>query len=231
LLLRAGMEERSVLVVDDGSLMRWALVKELSTSGYFVDSAATGAGALRTLRERRHWVAFLAIHLADVNGLDLLPRFREISPGTRIVVLSGDGSAQNKRRAFREGAWQFIEKPFEMADLRTVLTSVPGVCPEKRRHGRCFCRLPLRISVISPSPEEASLDLRNLSGITVDLGQGGVGLRTAYGLRKGRFVRLSPLDGEAPCARFIPPGSTAEVVWIAPQPGGSVAGLRWIEGP
>jgi DNA-binding response OmpR family regulator len=231
LAARTSMEEKSVLVVDDGSLIRWAMVKEISTLGYVAHGATTGAAALRMLRGKRYPLVFLNIHLSDVNGLDLVRPFREISPGSRIVILSADGSAENKRRAFEEGASQFVEKPFEMTDLLAVLNGVFGKFSKKRAYERYLCRLPLRIMVISPSPEEASLDLRNLSATTVDLGDGGVRLRTAYTLRKGQRVLVSTFGREVPCTKFAPPGSTAEVVWVDNGRGECVAGLRAVPDP
>ncbi len=64
---------------------------------------------------------FLDIHLPDGNGIDLLREIDKISPNAIVIVMSGDASDTNRQRAYNGGAVQFLEKPFDLADLREMI--------------------------------------------------------------------------------------------------------------
>ncbi len=179
------MEAKCVLVVDDDDLICWALEKELSPLGLVVHGVEAGSDALTRIRGSAYRLAFLDIELPDVNGLELLEPIHEASPQTRIVILSAAGSPENKRVAFARGAWQFIEKPFEIPDIVGVVSSTFGDYTEKRRDERYLCRLPLRVGVISNGSERPSL----IGGTTVDVAAGGLRLETGYPLHVGQRVR------------------------------------------
>jgi hypothetical protein len=95
-------------------------------------------------------------------------------------------------------------------------------------HPRYLCSIPLRLSILSPSPEEAQFDLDSLNGTINDVGPGGVCVDTEYPLQKGQGVLLR-VDGEGdPFSKMIPREVTAEVVWAVPGDGMSTAGLRFL---
>jgi CheY-like chemotaxis protein len=231
LLSAAGMGVKCVLVVDDDELVCWALEKELSSRGLIVHGVDNGSDAMTRIRSGSYRLAFLDIHLPDGNGLELVDPIREVSPETRIVVVSTEATPENKRLAFARGAWQFLEKPFELDDVIGLANSTFGDYSEKRRHERFLCRLPLRVTLVSHTQEEAALDLRNLGGTTVDIGPGGLRLETAYPLRIGQRVRASLSSTDDPCCKFVPPGVSAEVVWTEPADRGCTAGLRYLADP
>jgi DNA-binding NarL/FixJ family response regulator len=221
--------DRSVLVIEDQSLIRWALAKELSTRGCRVETARDARLARRRIASGRFGVAILSIHLPDENGLNLLPLFRKRDPSTRVIVISGDATPGNKRRAFSAGAWQFIDKPFEISEILNLVSNVFGDHLDRRSHRRYWCRLPLRISVIEPLPEEASLDLANLASTCFDVGSGGMRLKTAYRLRQGQRIKIAVLSPEPPCSNFMTDEVIAEVVWCDSSGNGCTAGLRSLE--
>jgi DNA-binding NarL/FixJ family response regulator len=218
--------DRSVLVIEDESLIRWALARELSTRGYRVETARDADAARGKIAGGRFGVAVLSIHLPDENGLNLLPLFARQAPSTRVIVISGDATPENKRRAFQDGAWQFIDKPFGVSEIVQLLSGVFGGRVDRRKSLRYWCRLQLRLSVIEPLPEEASLDLANLGSTCLDVGPGGIRLKTAYRLRPGQKVKVEALCDEMPCCDFITPETATEVVWSVPTVCGCVAGLQ-----
>jgi len=222
------MSRRNILVVDDDSLIGWALQKELTNRGISTRIAATGMECLAAMRNSSFDLVFLDIHLPDANGIDLMKAIREISPETRVVIISADGSFQGKERALSEGAVQFLEKPFDMGVVVKVAESAFTEYSCKRKHWRYLCDIPLRLSVLAPSREEAQFDLESLSVRVKDVGREGVRIKTEYPLREGQGVRLRVAEGGDPFSRMIPREASAEVVWAVPGEGMSTAGLRFV---
>jgi hypothetical protein len=123
---------------------------------------------------------------------------------------------------------QFLEKPFELSEVNSILRSATGDYPKRREHPRHVCRIPLRISILEPAPEEAQLDLHNLLGTMADVGSGGMRLHTEYPLRVGQSVRAHLGAGEDPVLKLVPPETTAEVVWVVPAADSFTAGLKFL---
>lgn len=220
--------DRRILVVDDDQLVCWALEKEFVGIGLSTRVVENGADALSELRRQPYDIVFLDIHLPDANGIDLLQEIDKISPEASVIVMSGDASDTNRQRAYNGGAVQFLEKPFDLSEVRGVLMSTSGRYPQKRKHPRRVCRIPLRISIVNPAPEEALYDLQNLSGTMADVGSGGIRLRTAYPLRVGQIVRAHAASGNDPALDLLPRQSTAEVVWVDPAQDSYMAGLKFL---
>ena len=222
------MPQKKVLVVDDDPLICWALEKEFAGLGHSTRVVGNGADALSELRRQAHDIVFLDIHLPDGNGMTLLGEIERISPDTTIIVMSGDASETNRESAFAGGALQFLEKPFDLSEIHGILKSTLGEFAHKRKHPRHICRIPLRISVVEPAPEEAQYDLHNLSGMAADFGIGGLRLQTEYPLKVGQSVRVRADTKYDHFLRIVPSESPARVVWVAPAEDKVMAGLQFV---
>jgi len=222
------MHSQKVLIVDDDKLICWALDKEFAGLGLSTHVVETGEDALTELRKRPFDIVFLDIHLPDSNGIDLLGEIDRISPDTKIIIMSGDASETNRQRALSGGALQFLEKPFDLSEVHGIINSTSGEYVQKRKHPRHICRIPLRISIVDPAPEEAQYDLHNLSGLMADVGTGGLRLRTGYPLRIGQSIQAHVAPGDDPVLKLVPPEATAKVVWVAPAQDGVTAGLKFL---
>ena len=222
------MPRKSVLIVDDDKLICWALEREFAGAGVSARAVESGAEALEELRRKTYDVVFLDIHLPDVNGLELLQEIDGVSSNTKIIIMSGDASDANRKRAYDGRAMQFLEKPFDLSEVHDILRSTSGRFPQQRKHPRHICRVPVRISIMAPAPDESQYDLHNLSGIMSDVGPGGLKLRTEYPLRVGQNVRAYAADENDPVLNLLPPRANAEVVWVAPAQDGVTAGLKFL---
>ena len=80
-----------------------------------------GKSAMSEVRRTFYDIIFLDIHLPDANGLDLMKEIRKISPTTKVVIMSSDGSEDTVRRVLSVGAMRFMEKPFDNSEVMTVL--------------------------------------------------------------------------------------------------------------
>ncbi len=114
-------QKNSILVVDDEKAIRHLLQKELTTENRKVFCAQNGREALRITQENRFDVIVLDLRLPDVNGLELLVKMRELIPDVEIVMITGHGDVDSAVEAIKYGAYDFIEKPFNLKRLELVI--------------------------------------------------------------------------------------------------------------
>ena len=111
------MPKGSILVVDDEAEIREGLELLLSSEGYAVTSAETAAGGLTRLEERPFDLVLLDVSLPDRNGLDLLQEIHRRDPLLAIVLITAYGSIEMARAAFKNGAQDYITKPWSNDEL------------------------------------------------------------------------------------------------------------------
>jgi DNA-binding NtrC family response regulator len=111
------MPKGSILVVDDESEIREGLEMLLTSEGYCVSSADTGAGGLAKLEEHPFDLLLLDVSLPDRNGLDLLREIRLRDPQLSVVLITAYGSIDMARAAFKSGAMDYITKPWSNDEL------------------------------------------------------------------------------------------------------------------
>ena len=124
-----GMTDLSLVLVDDEADLRELVRETLRVAGGFsvVGEAANGEDAVALVREMHPDMVLLDLDMPVLSGLDALPRLREASPETRVVVLSGlqeDGIAERSRAG---GAVGFLEKGIRARDLVRELLLIGGV--------------------------------------------------------------------------------------------------------
>ena len=111
------MHKGSILVVDDESEIREGLELLLTSEGYGVSSASTGESGLAKLEERPYDLLLLDVSLPDRNGLDLLKEIHRRDPHLSVVLITAYGSIDMARAAFKNGAMDYITKPWSNDEL------------------------------------------------------------------------------------------------------------------
>lgn len=112
---------KKILIVDDEYLIRYALSTVLHDSSTEVISVADGKTALETIKNQHVDLCFLDIHLPDMNGLDIMNTFREISPWTRIIIMTGSVITGTMMSSIREKAHCLVSKPFDLEEVISVV--------------------------------------------------------------------------------------------------------------
>jgi len=102
-----------ILVVDDDPHIALALRERLEARGHAVSTAATGAAALRSILSESPDLVLLDLQLPEGDGFDVLGRIREAGVETTVVVITAHGTVERAVRAMKEGAYDFLQKPFE----------------------------------------------------------------------------------------------------------------------
>ena len=129
------MEQR-VLVIDDEESIQNLLSRILEENGHRVWTAGTAQKAIELFTTLPFDVVLLDIFLPDMDGIELLKRFREARPHTAIIIITGKPNLDNATDALRLGAFDYLQKPLrrEMV-LKTVRNAgmLKSINDEKQR--------------------------------------------------------------------------------------------------
>ncbi|MGC3998130.1 MAG: sigma-54 dependent transcriptional regulator [Anaeromyxobacter sp.] len=110
----------TVLVVDDEKNIQLTLSRALSMAGYAVETAAGGREALEKLAALPVDVVVMDVRMPDLDGLSVLEKARATRPDLPVVIMSGHGSLETVRSAFKLGAFDYLEKPITEKDKLLV---------------------------------------------------------------------------------------------------------------
>jgi DNA-binding response OmpR family regulator len=127
---------KKVLIVDDEETLTWSMSKSLSKDRdkYEVLVANNGKEALNQLKKNEIDLIISDIRMPDINGLDLLVRVKKENPKAKFIIMTAYGSSDVQKEANRRGAIIYIEKPFEINDLRKIIIDLVG--KRKGFHGK-----------------------------------------------------------------------------------------------
>lgn len=114
-------ESIRLLVVDDDPDFRSTVVRRFMRRGYQVQEASDGNEAV-DLCQRRHFdVAIIDMVMPGMGGLELLSRLKAQMPETEVILLTGQGSIETAVTAMKAGAYDYLTKPFPLAELEVLI--------------------------------------------------------------------------------------------------------------
>ncbi len=115
------MRKTRILVVDDEHLIRWSLEQNLKKQGYEVLTAGTGEEAVKIVREEQPDLVLLDIQLPGISGLEVLERVKEFEEDTIVIMVTAHGGLETAVTAMRLGAYDYINKPFNLDEMSIVI--------------------------------------------------------------------------------------------------------------
>jgi DNA-binding NtrC family response regulator len=118
-----------VLVVDNNDVMRTACQQALAKSGYQVTAVADAEGGLGLTASLQPAVVILDLYLPGTSGLDLIPRIRDLAPQTAVVAITGYPTIETAVAAMKQGATDFLPKPFTPDRLRRAVAEAIEAAP------------------------------------------------------------------------------------------------------
>lgn len=129
---------KKVLIVDDEETLTWSMAKSLSKDKdkYEVIIANNGKEALMLLRNNKIDLVISDIRMPDINGLDLLVKIKKEYPDTKVIIMTAYGSSDVQKEANRRGSLYYVEKPFEISDIRKIIIDLIG--KKKGFQGKVF---------------------------------------------------------------------------------------------
>lgn len=112
------------LVIDDEPQLRRFVGEVLQDQGWEVTEAESAEQAFEMLRDRDWAIVFCDVMLGGVNGYSVLRRFKEELPHTKVVLMTGHGSAAGALDATAYGAYDYLLKPFGVDTLKSLARAV-----------------------------------------------------------------------------------------------------------
>ena len=111
----------NVLVIDDEQVIRDGCVRVLSREGYEVDAASNGNEGLQKLETRPAQVVLLDLMMPGIDGFETLARIKKRWPEITVIIITGFATVEKAVQAMKEGAFDFLAKPFNPDYLRIVV--------------------------------------------------------------------------------------------------------------
>jgi DNA-binding NtrC family response regulator len=113
--------EIGVLVVDDDQTARRLLQEVMAREGYRVEAAETGREAIEKAGAVLFDVVLSDIRMPDRDGLEVLRALRRLAPETIVIMMTAFGSIETAIEAIKEGAYDYISKPFKLDEVRLTV--------------------------------------------------------------------------------------------------------------
>lgn len=113
-----------ILIVDDSGLSRRLLRAILEQEGYSVMEAEDGMTALERYFIEKPDLVFLDLTMAEMPGLEVLKKLKEMDPGARVIVATADIQRSTQTMVQEVGALGFVNKPFTAEAVRSAIEAV-----------------------------------------------------------------------------------------------------------
>lgn len=114
-------EALHVLIVDDEQNIREGSERILTRTGFDVSTAASGQEALDIFRSTRPCMVLLDLKMPGMDGMEVLEKIIKIDDNTIVIVITGYATVETAIQAMKQGAYDFIPKPFEPDQLRLIV--------------------------------------------------------------------------------------------------------------
>lgn len=111
----------SVLVIEDKDGMRDMLSKTLEAEGFEVETARDGEGGVEKAKERKYDVVLADLKLPKMNGIEVLSSLKEMDQDVAVILMTAYGTIETAVEAMREGAFDFLTKPFDTDHLSVLI--------------------------------------------------------------------------------------------------------------
>jgi len=110
-----------ILITEDDEDLAFVIREALTRQGYEAEVASTAGALLDKLKSGSYDLILLDVRLPDMDGLDAIPRCRDLAPETPIIVMTAHGTRQIAMNAITRGAYDFFTKPLKMTEFQVVV--------------------------------------------------------------------------------------------------------------
>ena len=130
------MSAAKILVIDDDAVARELLADALKKDGHEVESFSNGTDALVRGQQTLFDLVLTDIRMGTVDGLTVLREFKRFSPDTSIVLLTAFGSLEGAIEGIKQGAFDYLAKPFRKEEVKLVVQRALDHCKLVRENKR-----------------------------------------------------------------------------------------------
>ena len=120
------MKHYSVLIVDDEERFANMLARRLKLRGCVCEVCYRGKQALDLVQRQDFFLILLDLHLPDIYGTEVLGEMKQQGVNSPVIVLTGHGTEDDRRKCLELGAYDFIHKPLGIEKLMSILEKIEG---------------------------------------------------------------------------------------------------------
>lgn len=117
------MSSDLILIVDDEPSMRANLTELLEGEGYAVELASNGKEAIKKTKDYNPLVVLMDIKMPQLSGIEALHSIKEYDPRIPVIIFTAYGTNEKPIEAIKSGAFDYLDKPFDIDELLSVLAS------------------------------------------------------------------------------------------------------------
>jgi len=118
------MKKKNILIVDDDQAMRLALSESLQSCGYAIEAVENGRDAVTVFTKKKFDLVVSDMRMPGMTGMEVLKSVKKMSSGVPVILITAYGTVHTAVEAMKEGAAEFIMKPFSLDDLEAVVRNV-----------------------------------------------------------------------------------------------------------
>jgi Response regulator containing CheY-like receiver, AAA-type ATPase, and DNA-binding domains len=111
----------NILIVDDEQSYRQLLSLVFEGDGHIIRTASNGREAVELIKKEPADVIISDVKMPDMDGIDMLRAVRELHPDLGVILMTAFASVETAREAFKLGADDFIQKPFDVEELKLIV--------------------------------------------------------------------------------------------------------------
>jgi DNA-binding NtrC family response regulator len=115
------MDKNRILIIEDDRRLREVLQKILGRKGFRVDLAENGSEGLKKIKQDSFDVALTDLKMPGMDGMEVLQAIKKLSPQTYVIIMTAYGTIDSAVEAIRNGAFDYITKPFKTEEILIVL--------------------------------------------------------------------------------------------------------------
>lgn len=130
-----------ILIAEDDPSLGEALVSYLREKGHTVDLARHGGEALKFLERKLYPLILTDLVMPEADGLEVLRAARLRNPAALVVIMTGHASLASAIQATREGAYDYLRKPFNLQEIEVAVDNAVRLLQLREENGRLLAKL------------------------------------------------------------------------------------------
>jgi len=115
------MDKNRILIIEDDKRLREILKKILDRKGFRVDLATNGSDGIAKIKQDFYDMALTDLKMPGMDGIEVLRAIKRISPKTYVIIMTAYGTIDSAVEAMRNGAFDYVTKPFKTEEISIVL--------------------------------------------------------------------------------------------------------------
>ena len=117
----AAPARRRLFILDDEPIVVKRLKPAFQKAGYDVAVFTDSAAALAAFEQNPAHIVITDLKMEGLDGIAFLDRIKAVSPDTGVIVITGFATLETAKESFHKGAFDFVAKPFKLADILDVV--------------------------------------------------------------------------------------------------------------